>query len=74
MAYQKNAKMEALLKEVYEAEVRIGYPAIQMMSDYLCTRDPSYITASGNARKRIGAYDPDEIITELLRAYLGQEK
>jgi uncharacterized protein (UPF0297 family) len=64
---------EALM-EIYKALEERGYNAIDQMVGYLTSGDPSYITSHNNARSLILKMDRDELLEEILRAYLGMEK
>ncbi len=63
-------KKQALM-EVYTALTDRGYNAIDQIVGYLTSGDPSYITSHNNARNMILRIDRDELLEEILKAYLG---
>ena len=48
----------------------MGYNAIHQLTGYIITEDPSYVTTRNGARAKIQRLDRDEVLCELLRAYL----
>ena len=64
--------IEEILKIVYDAVEESGYNAIdQMVGDFL-SGDPSYITSHNNARNIMGRIERDDLVEELIRAYLNK--
>lgn len=61
---------EDILKAVYEALDEKGYNAIDQMVGYILSGDPSYITSHNNARNIIRHIERDDLVEELLRAFL----
>jgi uncharacterized protein (UPF0297 family) len=61
---------EETLKLVYEALEEKGYNAIDQMVGYILSGDPSYITGHNNARNLIRHLERDDLLEELLRAFL----
>ena len=61
---------EAILKTVYDALEEKGYNAIDQMVGYILSGDPSYITGHNNARNIISHIERDDLVEELLRAFL----
>ncbi|NLY70209.1 MAG: IreB family regulatory phosphoprotein [Clostridiales bacterium] len=61
---------EAILKTVYDALEEKGYNAIDQMVGYILSGDPSYITGHNNARNIIRHIERDDLVEELLRAFL----
>lgn len=59
-----------VLNLVYEALLEKGYEPINQIVGYLLSGDPSYITSHKEARSTIRKMERDEIIEELVRAYL----
>lgn len=59
-----------LLTEVYEALNERGYNAIDQMVGYILSGDPSYITGHNNARNKISRLERDDIVEEMLRAFI----
>lgn len=61
---------EDILRTVYEALDEKGYNAIDQMVGYILSGDPSYITSHNNARNIIRHIERDDLVEELLRAFL----
>ncbi len=59
---------------VYDALQEKGYNPINQIVGYLLSGDPAYIPRHNNARSLIRKRERDELIEELVRAYLGQHK
>ena len=66
---QKKTTKE-ILETVYEALEDRGYNGIDQMVRYILSGDPSYITSHNKARLMINRIDRDELVEEILRAYL----
>jgi uncharacterized protein (UPF0297 family) len=66
---QKKTTKE-ILETVYKALEDRGYNGIDQMVGYILSGDPSYITSHNNARLMINRIDRDELVEEILRAYL----
>ena len=64
-------KKEALV-EIYSALTDRGYNAIDQIVGYLTSGDPSYITSHNNARNIIRHIERDDLVEELLRAFLNK--
>lgn len=67
---QKNNKQ--ILQEVYAALEEKDYNPIDQLVGYLISGDPSYITSYNNARTLIKGIDRDELIAEMLKAYINK--
>ena len=61
---------EEILSTVYDAIEEKGYNAIDQMVGYILSGDPSYITGHNNARNLIRRIERDDLVEELLRAFL----
>ncbi|QDR80827.1 IreB family regulatory phosphoprotein [Sporomusa termitida] len=61
---------EVILTAVYQSLREKGYNPINQLVGYLLSGDPTYITSHNNARSLIRKLERDEIIEELVRAYL----
>lgn len=59
-----------IINSVYEALKEKGYNPINQLVGYLLSGDPTYITSYNNARTVIRKLDRDELLEELVRAYL----
>lgn len=60
---------EVLLR-VYRALQEKGYDPIGQIAHYLLSGEPTYITGYQNARALMTRLERDEIIAELVRAYI----
>ena len=61
---------QKVLNDVYNALDEKGYNAIDQMVGYILSGDPSYITGYNNARSTIREIERDDLVEELLRAFL----
>jgi uncharacterized protein (UPF0297 family) len=59
---------------VYDALQEKGYNPINQIVGYLLSGDPAYIPRHNNARSIIRKRERDELIEELVRSYLKQNK
>lgn len=59
-----------LLTEVYDALEERGYNSIDQMVGYILSGDPSYITSNNNARNTISRLERDDLVEEMLRAFI----
>ena len=64
--------IEEILCIVYDALEERGYNAIDQMVGYILSGDPSYITSHNNARNIMGRIELDDLVEELIRAYLNK--
>ena len=62
--------IEEILTIVYDALEERGSNAIDQMVGYILSGDPSYITSHNNARNIIGRIERDDLVEELIKAYL----
>ena len=62
--------IKELMTIVYDALDERGYNAIDQMVGYILSGDPSYITSHNNARNVIGRIERDDLVEELIKAYL----
>jgi len=65
----KRSARETLLS-VYDAMREKGYDPVNQIVGYLLSGDPTYITSHNNARYLISRIERDELIEELVRAYV----
>ncbi len=68
---EKDREIHATLSAVYEALNEKGYNPINQIVGYILSEDPTYITNYKNARSLICRIDRDELMSALLRTYLG---
>ncbi|HAA7373379.1 TPA_asm: hypothetical protein GHD12_02775, partial [Listeria monocytogenes] len=59
-----------LMKQVYVALEEKGYNPVNQIVGYLLSGDPAYIPRHKDARSMIRRLERDEIIEELVKAYL----
>ena len=59
-----------VLNVVYNAMAEKGYNPVNQIVGYIMSGDPTYITSYKNARSMIMKVERDELVEELLRAYI----
>ena len=59
-----------ILEIVYNALVEKGYNPVNQIVGYIMSGDPTYITSHRNARSLIMKVERDELVEEILRAYI----
>lgn len=62
-----------ILEIVYNALVEKGYNPVNQIVGYIMSGDPTYITSYNGARSLVMKVERDEIVEELLKAYIGHE-
>ena len=62
-----------ILEIVYNALVEKGYNPVNQIVGYIMSGDPTYITSYNGARKLVMKVERDEIVEELLKAYIRHE-
>ncbi|MGB9867552.1 MAG: IreB family regulatory phosphoprotein [Bacillota bacterium] len=70
MKPEEQYKAEDIFLLVYEALREKGYNPVNQIVGYLLSGDPAYITSHKNARSLIRKIERDELLEELVRAYL----
>ncbi|PZD94170.1 IreB family regulatory phosphoprotein [Paenibacillus sambharensis] len=73
-AEEMESSSEEILLSVYDALVEKEYNPINQIVGYLLSGDPAYIPRHNNARSLIRKMERDELIEELVRAYLRQHR
>ena len=68
---EKKSAHEVLLS-VYASLREKGYDPLNQLVGYLISGDPTYVTSYNNARYLIRTLERDELIEELVRAYIDQ--
>ena len=63
-----------VLEKVYAALRQKGYDPINQFVGYIMSGDPSYITGYHGARNLITKVDREELVEEIMQAYLDNEK
>ena len=61
-----------IISSVFKALKEKGYNPISQFVGYLLSGDPTYITSYNNSRVMISSLERDEILEELIKAYLAQ--
>ena len=62
-----------ILEIVYNALVEKGYNPVNQIVGYIMSGDPTYITSYNGARSLVMKGERDEIVEELLKAYIKNE-
>lgn len=63
-----------ILMSVYNALEQKGYNPIDQIIGYILSGDPTYITSHNNARSLIRKMERDELLEDILRTYLDENK
>ncbi|HZG71692.1 MAG TPA: IreB family regulatory phosphoprotein [Chondromyces sp.] len=66
--------VKEVLLQVYSALQEKGYNPINQIVGYLLSGDPAYIPRHNDARNLIRKLERDEIIEELVKTYLKQQR
>ena len=69
---QDDTKLEVsqVLEQVYFALTEKGYNPINQIVGYIMSGDPTYITSHNGARSLIMKMERDELVEEMLKAYI----
>ncbi len=62
--------VKEVLNLVYNAMEEKGYNPVNQIVGYIMSGDPTYITSHKGARSMIMKVERDELVEELLRAYI----
>lgn len=65
-----NTSVKEILSDVYEALTEKGYNPVNQIVGYIMSGDPTYITSYKNARSLIMKVERDELVEEMLAAYI----
>ncbi|MBQ1487599.1 MAG: IreB family regulatory phosphoprotein [Lachnospiraceae bacterium] len=63
-------RVKLVLAEVYQALKEKGYNPVNQIVGYIMSGDPTYITSHNNARSLIMKAERDELVEEMLIAYI----
>lgn len=63
-------QVKDVLEYVYRALSEKGYNPLNQIVGYIMSGDPTYITSHNNARSLIMKVERDELVEEVLRAYI----
>ena len=67
---EKDISVAGVLKHVFDAMTEKGYNPVNQIVGYIMSGDPTYITSHNGARSMIMKVERDELVEELLRAYI----
>jgi len=62
------------LIEVYQSLIHKGYNPVNQIVGYIMSGDPTYITGYNNSRSKIAQINRDDIVEELVRAFVEYHK
>jgi uncharacterized protein (UPF0297 family) len=68
------SSVEVILQTVFEVMKEKGYNPVNQIVGYIMSGDPTYITSYKNARSLIMKVERDEIVEELLKSYIDNNK
>ena len=63
-------KVSDVIDVVYHALSEKGYNPVNQIVGYIMSGDPTYITSHRNVRSLIMKVERDELVEEILRAYI----
>ena len=69
---EKRNRIEAIMREVYEALLEKGYDPVNQIVGYILSGDPTYITSHRGARALITKVERDDFLEELVKNYLSK--
>lgn len=67
---EQETGVQVVLATVYEALTEKGYNPVNQIVGYIMSGDPTYITSHKSARSLIMKVERDELVEELLTAYI----
>lgn len=70
MKTDKEDETKDIIVKVYTALREKGHNPVSQIAGYLLSGDPTYITSHNNARSMVRKVERDEILEELIRAYV----
>ena len=59
-----------VINSAFQALEEKGYDPISQFVGYLLSGDPTYITSHDGARSKVRSLERDELLEELVRAYI----
>lgn len=62
--------VKLVLETVYDALKEKGYNPVNQIVGYIMSGDPTYITSHNSARSMVMKVERDELVEELLTAYI----
>ena len=66
-------QVKDVLRIVFAAMEEKGYNPVSQIVGYIMSGDPTYITSHNNARSLIMKVERDEVVEEILKAYIKNE-
>ena len=63
-------RVKLILADVYQSLKEKGYNPVNQIVGYIMSGDPTYITSHNNARSLIMKAERDELVEEMLVAYI----
>ena len=66
-------QVKDVLNVVFGAIKEKGYNPVNQIVGYIMSGDPTYITSYNNARSLIMKVERDEVVEEILKAYIKNE-
>ena len=66
----ENKDVSQTISEVCKALEEKGYNPVNQIVGYIMSGDPTYITSHNNARSLIMKVERDELVEEVLKAYI----
>ena len=63
-------RVSEVLQLVYQAMTEKGYDPVNQIVGYIMSGDPTYITSYNGARSLVMKVERDELVEELLKAYI----
>ena len=67
---EKEIEMKKTLMLVYDALTKKGYNPVNQIVGYIMSGDPTYVTSFNGARSLIMKVERDELVEEMLKAYI----
>lgn len=71
---EETSEAAVIIKEVCKSMREKGYNPINQLVGYLLSGDPTYVTSYNNARGMIRKLERDELLEELIQAYIKEQK
>ena len=67
---EPEVRVKEVLHLVYNAMAEKGYNPVNQIVGYIMSGDPTYITSYNGARSLVMKVERDELVEELLKAYI----
>ena len=67
---EEASTVKDVLSSVYAALTEKGYNPVNQIVGYIMSGDPTYITSYNGARSLVMKVERDELVEELLKAYI----